>query len=78
VTNRCSVTAVEANGIKRKKETGMFTEILGKIGEFETVYTMVDYYQYIKTVEYLICVGFFVAFPMFFKYINEKPGELGK
>ena len=56
----------------------MFTEILGKIGEFETVYTMVDYYQYIKTVEYLICVGFFVAFPMFFKYINEKPGDLSK
>ena len=56
----------------------MFTEILGKIGEFETVYTMVDYYQYIKTVEYLICVGFFIAFPMFYKYkyINGKPGSL--
>jgi hypothetical protein len=63
-------------GYIEKKEKQMFTEILGKIGEFETVYTMVDYYQYIKTVEYLICVGFFIAFPMFFKYINEKPGGL--
>ena len=56
----------------------MFTEILGKIGEFETVYTMVDYYTYIKTVEYLICVAFFIAFPMFFKYVNGKTGDLSK
>jgi hypothetical protein len=56
----------------------MFTEILGKIGEFQTVYTMVDYYTYIKTVEYLICVGFFIAFPMFYKYVNTKPGDDSK
>lgn len=43
----------------------MFTEILGKIGTFETVYSLVDYYQYIKTVEYLICVGFLSLFRCF-------------
>ena len=56
----------------------MFNELLGKIGEFETVHTLVDYYTYIKTVEYLICVAFFIAFPMFFKYINTKPGNLSE
>ena len=24
-----------------------------------------------KGIEYLICVGFFVAFPLFYKYVNS-------
>lgn len=56
----------------------MLTQILERIGEWESVYTLVDFYQYIKGVEYLICVAFFIAFPMFFKYINQKPGEVSK
>jgi len=39
------------------------------IGHMKSVYTLVDFYQYIKTVEYLICVAFFVGFPMFYRYM---------
>lgn len=44
------------------------------IGEVKEVVTLVDFYQYIKGVEYLICVAFFIAFPMFYKYIH-KPAD---
>lgn len=56
----------------------MLSQIMERIGEWESVYTLVDFYQYIKGVEYLLCVAFFIAFPMFYKYINEKPGEASK
>jgi hypothetical protein len=42
------------------------------IGEVKSVFTLVDYYQYIKGVEYLICVAFFIAFPMFYRYIHHR------
>ena len=49
---------------------------IGMIGE---QHTLVDYYTHIKGIEYLICVGFFAAFPGFFKYINTPkvtvPGQ---
>lgn len=49
--------------------------LLSSVGEFKEVFTMVDYYQYIKSVEYLICVAFFVGFPMFYRYINKRDDE---
>lgn len=42
---------------------------ISSVGEIKEVFTLVDYYQYIKGVEYLICVAFFVGFPMFYRYI---------
>ncbi len=36
------------------------------------LHTLVDYYTHIKGIEYLICVAFFVAFPVFFKYVNKE------
>ena len=42
------------------------------IGHVKSVYIMVDFYQYIKTVEYLICVAFFVGFPMFYRYLHKS------
>lgn len=48
------------------------TGLFGAIGHVKSVYTMVDFYQYIKTVEYLICVAFFVGFPMFFRYLHKS------
>lgn len=45
---------------------------LSALGEFKEVFTLVDYYSYIKSMEYLICLGFFVGFPMFYRYINKK------
>jgi len=44
-------------------------DMFGSIGHIKSVYTLVDFYQYIKTVEYLICVAFFVGFPMFYQYM---------
>jgi hypothetical protein len=47
------------------------SDIFSSIGHVKEVFTLVDYYQYIKVVEYLICISFFVAFPMFYKYIHK-------
>ncbi len=44
---------------------------LSSVGQIKEVFTLVDYYSYIKGVEYLICVAFFVGFPMFYRYINS-------
>ncbi len=42
------------------------------VGQGQEVHTVVDYYGYIKGIEYLICVGFFVGFPIFYRYINHS------
>lgn len=47
------------------------SDLISTVGEFKSVYTLVDFYQYIKGVEYLICVAFFVGFPMFYRYIHK-------
>jgi len=47
-------------------------ELLGAVGYTKSVYTLVDFYQYIKSVEYLICLAFFVSFPMFYRYLNKS------
>ena len=41
-------------------------------GMMTPLHTLVDYYTHIKGIEYLICVSFFVAFPVFVKYINKE------
>ena len=41
-------------------------------GMMKPLHTLVDFYTHIKGVEYLICVAFFVAFPIFFKYVNKE------
>ena len=46
------------------------------IGMVKPLHTLVDYYTHIKGIEYLICVAFFVAFPVFFKYVNKAPVEV--
>lgn len=47
-------------------------EFLNTIAYTKSVYTLVDFYQYIKAVEYLICLAFFVSFPMFYRYLNKS------
>ena len=47
-------------------------DFMNSIGEFKSVYTLVDYYQYIKGVEYLICIAFFAGFPAFYRYIHKR------
>ena len=46
-------------------------EIFATIGQVKEVYTLVDFYQYIKGVEYLICLAFFISFPMFYRYLHR-------
>lgn len=53
----------------------MLDQFFQSVGEFSQVYTMVDFYQYIKGVEYLICLAFFIAFTKFFKYIHHPAEE---
>lgn len=54
----------------------LFGSWFNSIGEVIKVYTLVDFYNYIKTVEYLICIGFFVTFPLFYKYVMKSPGDV--
>lgn len=53
----------------------MIEESLGTIGQIKEVFTLVDFYQYIKGVEYLICVAFFIGFPMFYRYLHKRDPE---
>lgn len=46
--------------------------IFNSIGEVSQVFTVVDYYQYIKGLEYLICLAFFIIFPIFYRFINKN------
>lgn len=49
------------------------------IGLISEQATLVDFYTHIKGVEYLVCLAFFAAFPVFFKYVNTPkvtvPGQ---
>lgn len=40
------------------------------VGQVEQIYTVVDFYSYIKGLEYLLCLLFFSIFPIFYRYIN--------
>ena len=53
----------------------MFSNLFGSIGEWHQVYTLVDFYQYIKGVEYLICLAFFIGFPRFYRYVNTTSAD---
>jgi phosphotransferase system glucose/maltose/N-acetylglucosamine-specific IIC component len=41
-------------------------------GMIKPLHTLVDFYTHIKGIEYLICVAFFVAFPVFYRYLNKE------
>lgn len=46
-----------------------FLVATGNLQEYETI---VDFYTHIKGVEYLIAVAFFVAFPVYYTYLNKS------
>ncbi len=48
------------------------SDLFASLGEVKEIFTLVDFYQYIKGVEYLICVAFFVGFPIFYRYIHSR------
>ncbi|MFW2365806.1 MAG: hypothetical protein ACN4GW_05275 [Desulforhopalus sp.] len=53
-----------------------FTELIRQYfiatGMIQPIHTLVDFYTHIKGIEYIICVAFFVAFPIFFKYVDRR------
>lgn len=49
----------------------LMQEYFVAVGAITEYHSMVDFYTHIKGVEYIICMAFFVAFPAFFKYINN-------
>ena len=53
--------------------SGLAGQYMTAIGMVKPLHTLVDYYTHIKGIEYLLCVAFFVAFPVFFKYVNKAP-----
>ena len=60
-------------------QVGSVSELLRQYmvatGMVTPLHTLVDYYTHIKGIEYLICVAFFVAFPVFFTYVNKEKKE---
>lgn len=51
--------------------TELLRQYLIATGVVKPSHTLVDFYSHIKGVEYLICVAFFVAFPLFYRYVNR-------
>ncbi|MGI9538218.1 MAG: hypothetical protein ACR2PB_14200 [Desulfocapsaceae bacterium] len=49
----------------------LLRQYLVATGVVKPSHTLVDFYSHIKGVEYLICVAFFVAFPLFYRYVNS-------
>jgi hypothetical protein len=45
-------------------------------GMIQPIHTLVDFYTHIKGIEYIICVAFFVAFPLFFQYVDKRKSPL--
>jgi len=52
--------------------TDLVQQYLVASGMVQPIHTMVDFYTHIKGIEYIICVLFFVAFPVFFQYVEKK------
>lgn len=40
------------------------------VGNVQQIYTVVDFYTYIKGLEYLICLLLFSVFPIFYRYLH--------
>lgn len=53
----------------------LLVQFFDSVGEVTKVVTLVDFYQYIKGVEYLICLAFFVTFPMFYRFIHSSADD---
>jgi hypothetical protein len=52
--------------------TELVRHYLVATGMVQPIHTLVDFYTHIKGIEYIICVAFFVAFPIFFRYVNKQ------
>jgi hypothetical protein len=50
-------------------------EFMIGVGMIRPMHTQVDYYSYVKGIEYLICFYFFLIFPVFFMFVNNGKGR---
>jgi hypothetical protein len=66
-------SALAASGWSVSELAGQYMVAIGMV---KPLHTLVDYYTHIKGIEYLICVAFFVAFPVFFKYVNKTQAKV--
>lgn len=52
-----------------------FTELIRQyliaIGVVQEFHTFVDFYTHVKGVEYIICLAFLVAFPLFYRSLHR-------
>ncbi len=67
------VSALSSVGWSVSELAGQYMVAIGMV---KPLHTLVDYYTHIKGIEYLICVAFFVAFPVFFKFVNKTPAKV--
>ena len=56
--------------------TELLRQYLIATGIVKPSHTLVDFYSHMKGIEYLICVAFFVAFPLFYKYVNKDMNKI--
>ncbi len=56
--------------------TELARQYLVASGMIQPIHTMVDFYTHIKGIEYIICVAFFVAFPVFFQYVDRRKAHI--
>ncbi len=52
--------------------TELLRQMMVASGLVKPIHTLVGYYTHIKGIEYIICVAFFVAFPIFFRYVEKR------
>lgn len=52
--------------------TELVRQYLVASGMIQPIHTLVDFYTHIKGIEYIICVAFFVAFPLFYQYVDKR------
>lgn len=62
------ITGLNASGWSITTMALSYMSALGMTNEYST---LVDFYTHIKGVEYLIAGAFFIAFPLYFKYMNK-------
>ena len=53
----------------------LFRQYLVAIGVVQEFHTFVDFYTHVKGIEYIICVAFLVAFPLFYRYLHRSSTE---
>jgi hypothetical protein len=55
----------------------LFLQYMMAIGMLKEHATLVDFYTYIKGIEYIIIVTFLIMFPVFFRYLNRAKEKVG-